>query len=240
MKKGIYHWKLSLETRGRMSVAQKGNKHWLGKKHSVESIEKMRRVQNGHLGTNTGRKFSLETRAKMSAAQKGRVFSEDHLGKIRTARIGKKHSIETRRKMSEARRGENHPMFGKHHSPEARRKISEWNVANPNTKFKDTKIELKVEKELFEQGISYLKQYPLQKVTVADFYLPELNAAVQCDGCYWHNCPTHNPKDHIEVGERDSRQDFELKSLGIEVYRFWEHEINENVSDCIKKIKKIT
>jgi G:T-mismatch repair DNA endonuclease (very short patch repair protein) len=52
---------------------------------------------------------------------------------------------------------------------------------------KDTKIELKVEKELKRRNINYQKQISLYPRAMVDFYLPEYRIVIQCDGDYWHN-----------------------------------------------------
>ena len=102
-------------------------------------------------------------------------------------------------------------------------KIREGHVNNPNTKFKNTSIELKVEEELKRRKISYQTQHGLGGIAIVDFYLPEYRIVIQCDGDYWHNFP--------EQKERDERQDKVLISNGVKVHRFWQHEINQDVKN---------
>src|SRR5690625_7843035 len=71
----------------------------------------------------------------------------------------------------------------------------------------------------FEQEKPFLKRYFI------DFYLPEYNIAVECDGDYWHSLPN--------VVEKDKRRDTEFKKHGVEVLRFIESEINKDVDDCV-------
>ena len=71
---------------------------------------------------------------------------------------------------------------------------------------------------------------------MVDFYLPGQKIVIQADGCYWHGCPVHYPKSHIERVKRDKKQDLILNTNGYKVYRFWEHEINESVEKCINSI----
>lgn len=104
---------LSLAMKKRFSVS--GAHPWLGRKHSLETIEKLR-----ELGKHVV--FSPETRAKISIACKGRKLSEEHKRKISMANKGKHRSAEqriqmrfiklgqipneeTRKKMSLARKG---------------------------------------------------------------------------------------------------------------------------------------
>lgn len=85
--------KMSAEYCAAVSRSKLGNKNRLGKKHSLETREKMRVSSLGQVAWNKGKKMSDSTRAKMSSIMKG------------TARHTKPHSDETRRKISESRKG---------------------------------------------------------------------------------------------------------------------------------------
>lgn len=79
-----------------------------------------------------------------------------------------------------------------------------------------------------------------------DFYFPDYKLAVFIDGCFWHGCPKcgHTPKTNtsfwrkkIELNkQRDCRDCLSLKMSGIQVQRFWEHEILNNVNNCIEAL----
>jgi DNA mismatch endonuclease (patch repair protein) len=116
---------------------------------------------------------------------------------------------------------------------EARRQNS---LTHPNRKFKETSIELIVENELIRRGINYVKQVPLCKIAIVDFYLPEYRTIIQCDGCYWHNCSIHNKNPLEGRTEKDIKQDSVLTFNGFNVYRLWEHDINESVEKCIDSL----
>ena len=147
--------------------------------------------------------------------------------------LGKHPSIETREKIGKYWRG-------RKRSNETKLKMSqskiEWHRFNSNRKFRETKIEIKIEQELIRRNITYQKQVPLCKIAIVDFYLPAERIVIQADGCYWHNCPLHGDG-FIEKEGRDSKQDAVLAFNGFNVYRFWEHEINTSVEECINKIK---
>jgi DNA mismatch endonuclease (patch repair protein) len=196
-----------------------------------------------------GSKHTKETKKKISLANAGRVISEETRKKMSVALIGNtrslgyRHSEKAKKKISVALIGNtrtlgNRNFHGRRHSEESKKKMSLAHIANPSRKFKDTIIELKVEKELINRKIEYVKQHPLCKEAIVDFYLPGINIVIQCDGCYWHNCPGHYPDAYIGRRDRDAEQDLVLTSNGYKVYRFWEHEINTSVSECLDRITK--
>lgn len=102
------------ETKKRLSVANKGKRSWLGKKHTEESKLKMSISRMGKKNHFYGKYHSEETKRKMSEAQSG---EKHHL-------YGKHLSFETKQKLSKANSGKNSPLFGTHLSDETKRKIS--------------------------------------------------------------------------------------------------------------------
>jgi len=94
----------------------------LGKRHSEETIRKIKEE-------NVGKKRSEATRKRMSEAKKGMKLSEELKKKLSELKKGKKLSEEHRRNVAKANakknRGKTHPMYGKHHSKETKKKISE-------------------------------------------------------------------------------------------------------------------
>lgn len=88
-----------------------------------------------------------------------------------------------------------------------------------------TSIEIKMADELSARGIDYIEQYNVGDRYVVDFYIPKYNIIIECDGDYWHNLP--------EVVAKDKRKNVYIKACGYSLYRFWEHEINTDVSACV-------
>lgn len=222
---GLIRKRYSKETRRRRSEIMMGNKRSLGR-HFKFSEETKKKMSNAH----KGKKCSEETKRKISEANSG----EKH------PFYGKKHSLETksmmhkkhkisedgRKRLSEATKNR---FLGRIVSNEERRDMRERQINNPNRIFKDTSIELKIEVELRKRGINYQKQVPLCKIAIVDFYLPEYRIIIQADGDYWHNLPKRK--------EKDEKRDRVLTFNGFNVYRFWEHEINDSVKECINKVK---
>ena len=105
-----------------------------GKKHSPETIEKMRKNAKPLRGKDSpryGKTVSEEHKQLISLLNKGNKYC-----------LGRKHTQEARKKMVENHRdfkGENHPRYGIKHTEEARIKISQNRVYkygpdNPNSK----------------------------------------------------------------------------------------------------------
>lgn len=90
---GIY---VTQETRNRLSDAAKGRKTFLGKKHSAESIEKMRAAALGRKGYWTGKTRDVVSREKMRQAAigrpgfwKGKIRSPETIEKIRKSKAAR-------------------------------------------------------------------------------------------------------------------------------------------------------
>ena len=89
---------LSEEHKKKLSEARKDrytgeNNPMYGKKHSDETLRKMREAKKN---------MSEETKEKMRVAKKGKCLSEEHKKKIREAKKGKPKSEEHKKKLSKA------------------------------------------------------------------------------------------------------------------------------------------
>ena len=73
------------ETKLKLSIIHKGNKHNLGNKHSNESKQKISEASKGINNKMYGKKHSIETLKKMSDKLKGRVISDEHKQKLSEA-----------------------------------------------------------------------------------------------------------------------------------------------------------
>jgi DNA mismatch endonuclease (patch repair protein) len=79
-----------------------------------------------------------------------------------------------------------------------------------------------------------------------DFLFREAGLAVFVDGCFWHGCPVcgHIPKTRtqfwaIKICTNQTRDRVATRGLrrrGLRVLRFWEHEVKQDLEDCIRRI----
>ena len=84
----------SQETCQKISDTHKGNKYWVGKKHSEESKKKMRDAKLGGTSHMKGKTHSEDTKQKISASKKGKS----------NGCVGRKYSPETIEKMRQSAR----------------------------------------------------------------------------------------------------------------------------------------
>lgn len=226
---------------------QKGNTIGIGNKHRL-----------GKEPWNKGQPHSEETKKKLSLSQKGQRHSpktefkkgQKHAPmtdatkeKLRAAAI-KQHAEGRARHLQKGEYTPTEETRAKIRIARAKQVITPEHIAairkshlSPvNRNFKNSGIELKIEAELKKRNIEYLKHHALCQIARVDFYLPQYNIIIECDGCYWHGCQIHYPKyrQNIRLRDIERTQAFELK--GYKVYRFWEHEINKSSEECINRI----
>lgn len=105
--------------------------------------------------------------------------------------------------------------------------------------------EIPMQNELNKREIKFKKHYLLRNIEgriirQGDIAFPEVKLVVECDGDYWHGNPKVfgilNPM-QIERKERDKKQDDEISKTGWKVLRFWESDIQDDVSHCVDKIE---
>lgn len=219
--------------------------------HTREWIEKQAATQRG-------KKFSLETRQKIAKARSveyipkvcqwcGKEFSV----KPSYAAQGKNYGKYCSRKCAYASRsGQNskfwtggqqeytctqcgkiflrHPCFVKSENVFCSYSCNSIHK-KARQKVKKTGIELSMAKALNDANFDYQEQITLCNTTIADFFLPEFNLAIFCDGDYWHNYPYGKP--------RDKTQTQTLIDNGYKVLRFWGSDIKSNINQCIQQIR---
>lgn len=96
----------------------------------------------------------------------------------------------------------------------------------------DTSIELKTADILVELGVPFQRQYEVgvNKLYKFDFFLPESNTLIECDGDYWHGkgIPAENLDNTQQLVAYYDRIKTEVAhALGYRLVRFWESEIKQ-------------
>ena len=134
--------------------------------------------------------------------------------------IGLKRSLESRKKMSES----------------AIKKFKEKPELHPNRimnkKGYQTDVEKQVEKWLKSKNVLYKKQFKIGGY-FADFYIPESNEVIECDGAYWH-------KDQNKDIERDKKLLKIIPNLKILHLHFTDKRFSKIINNApIKNVKYV-
>lgn len=120
-----------------------------------------------------------------------------------------------------------------------------WNMSK--IKGKDTSIEMKVRKELFNRGYRYRKNDKRLPGT-PDIVLPKYDTVVFINGCFWHRHPNckfaTTPKSNIEFWNKkfqtnimnDYKAYRSLELLGWKVITIWECEVKSDLNSAVDKI----
>ncbi|MEX3953970.1 very short patch repair endonuclease [Paraburkholderia sp. EG287B] len=109
----------------------------------------------------------------------------------------------------------------------------------------DTAPEMTLRRALWHTGLRY--RVRLRVPGRPDLAFLGCKIAVFVDGCFWHGCEMHytapatNPTFWFEKIARNKQRDrdveAELKRLGWTVLRFWEHEVEGDLSSVVDRIR---
>jgi DNA mismatch endonuclease, patch repair protein len=109
-----------------------------------------------------------------------------------------------------------------------------------------SKLENKVTRELWKQGIRFRKNVK-SLPGKPDIAIKKYKLVIFIDSCFWHVCPLHGnmPKSNEEYWlkklNRNQARDKEVnkyyKENGWEILRVWEHELKEDLQITIDKMK---
>ena len=141
---GITLFKHTEDAKSTMSAVKTGENHpMFGKKHSEETIARMRQA---HLG----KTFTDEHKANISKSLTGekhpfygKHHSDESKEAMRQAHLGKTFTDEHKANISKSLTGEKHPLYGKHHSDESKAKMSQAHLGNSAHKGKHHSEETK-------------------------------------------------------------------------------------------------
>lgn len=127
-------------------------------------------------------------------------------------------------------------------TPEQRRKNMQA------IKSKDTSIELRLRKALWQDGIRYRKNYK-KLPGKPDIAITKYHIAVFCDSDFWHGYDWENRKQRIKSNqeywipkierniERDKNVTQQLNKDGWVVLRFWEWQIKKHLDECVEAVR---
>ena len=117
-------------------------------------------------------------------------------------------------------------------------------------KSKNSKMEIRLRKALWSRGYRY-RIHDKKLLGKPDIVLKKYRLIIFCDSDFWHGYEFGNIKKKLRSNkdywikkiqrniERDKYVTNKLKKQGWTVLRFWEHEINKDISKCIEKIEKV-
>lgn len=201
--------------------------------------------------------FSKTHKENLRLAMKKRKLSKKHCENIGKSKMGNENCKGKHWKLSEITklkqgiakignknfgerdcRGKNNGFYGKHHSKKTKEKQRIATIKMLQThkgNFKDTNIERKIEKHLdklikFKIISNYIKQFSIKKYIV-DFFIPELNLVIECNGEYFHSGFAKKYKD-MKRKER-------IQKLGYKIRIFWGKEIMAKDFNLEKLLNKI-
>ena len=156
--------------------------------------------------------WSRGPRRKEIKKRLSEVVKESYVsGERKPPMQNRKHTKKSRNQMSEKRKGrknsrwagEKNPAHGEEH------KKARMNRIMP---YRDSSIEVALQKELTNRNISFEKHKLVTKRHRCDLFI-EPNVVIEADGVYWHNYP-HGTA-------RDKQLNIEMADAGYTVLRCW-------------------
>lgn len=136
------------------------------------------------------------------------------------------------------------PRFHGTVSPQSHKTMS-------HIKGKDTKIEIRLRKALWNRGIRYRKNY--KKIPGSpDIALTQYKIAIFCDSEFFHGKDWNTQRSKLKKGangdywikkitrnmERDIDKDHSLNAMGWTVLHFWGKDIKNDLDSCIQTIEE--
>ena len=112
----------------------------------------------------------------------------------------------------------------------------------------NTKPEILLRKALWCEGIRYRKSKSLI-VGKPDIAIKKYKLAIFVDCGFWHGYKWEEKKPRLKVNKeywikkiegnikRDRKNSKQLRKEGWTVLRFWDHDINKSLDECVKKVK---
>ncbi|MFP8941731.1 very short patch repair endonuclease [Streptomyces fenghuangensis] len=117
---------------------------------------------------------------------------------------------------------------------------------------RNTRPEVSLRRAVHALGLRFRLHRPVAPRCTPDFVLPRWRVAVFVDGCFWHDCPRHGPKnfkgpnadlwqEKIATNvERDRRNTQAAELAGWTVVRVWECEVRRNPEAAAERVRAAT
>lgn len=189
-----------------------------GVKRLWKNEEYREKVSNSH-----SHKLDENWKKNISKGMAGKKKSEETKEKMKIAQKKNQNDKNIRMKTSKSWRKQWNSLT----KEEQLERLKPWLNAGHKSFhncFKPSSIELKVKEQLNRYKIKYIQQKPINhNKFVLDFYLPEYQLVIECNGDYWHNLPNRK--------ERDQKLEEYVISKGKDILWLWEHEINDEWFD---------
>ncbi len=109
----------------------------------------------------------------------------------------------------------------------------------------NTTTEIRLRKALWAAGLRYRLRYKLP--WKPDLVFVSARLVVFVDGCFWHGCPVHAKKPKTnerfwdtklrENVERDQRANGQLRRMGWNVLRLWQHDIENDLDGTVRRVR---
>jgi ssDNA-binding Zn-finger/Zn-ribbon topoisomerase 1 len=145
--------------------------------------------------------------------------------------------------------GENHPLYGKKLTKERINKMREHTIKRyvngefGSKKFRNTKIQIKIDELLTEMKINFEKEKVI-KYYACDNYLTEHDLIIENMGDFFHSNPTiyNDESSLLDMQKRTKRKDsakrtYIYKYRNINILYLWETDIKKNIEVCKELIK---
>ena len=177
--------KLELERRRKISI--NNGRGMLGRHHTQESKKK--------ISENLERNKKISEKLKGNKNTKNRIYiklTEETKNKIsKTIKNNYKNGYINPHKNKTLNQ-----IYGKEKAKELRQKYRQnaINTLNKLKKSKISKAELILKRYFIKNNINFIHQWKY-KYGITDFFLPDFNMIVECDGEYWHSKPDYIKRD---------------------------------------------
>ena len=189
------------------------------------------------------RTITPEESLRRSKSQKGKSknWTEDGYKRLCEAAQQRTMSDETKSKISNTLKGRT--LNSKTRKKMSKAALKVWEIRSEEEKLKITKpgrdavenypsssIETKVKEQLSLYNVAFVSQKKIcNGHFVLDFWLPEYQLVIECNGDYWHLLPQRI--------ERDKQLEEYLKLKKVDILWLWEHNIKSNDFDIAEYLE---